>query len=34
MDFSPIIAILIIMFLQYAVVDSIEGIAIRLRAGM
>lgn len=33
-DFSPIIAILIIMFLRYAVVDSIEDIAIRLKSGI
>ncbi len=29
-DFSPIIAILIIMFLQYAVVKTIRDVAIRL----
>lgn len=29
-DFSPIIAILIIMFLQYAVVETIRDVAIRL----
>ncbi|MCZ6801146.1 MAG: YggT family protein [Nitrospirae bacterium] len=33
-DLSPIIAILIITFLQYAVVNNIEGIAMRLQAGM
>lgn len=33
MDFSPIIAILIIMFLRYAVVDTIEDVAMRLRVG-
>ena len=33
-DLSPIIAILIITFLQYAVVNNMKDIAMRLQAGM